>query len=212
MDPVSEHQPRELLVHYGRFLFIRGYSSGNSDNLNIKSPDGGYLVTPTNSCLNELDPVTLSRLDANGVHLSSDKSSKEMPIHLVWYWHRPSYSAAMYLHPPRLTVLSCLPCPAPENYLPLLAPYYVMCTGQLSLLPYFKSGHKGIASALSGIAADHTTALLTDRGPIISGRPLCEAMSNVGELEDSARIRLTLKPLGYVPFSEETVTELRRSR
>ncbi len=45
MNSVSEHQLRELLVHYGRSLFMRGYSSGGSGNLSVKMPDGGYLVT-----------------------------------------------------------------------------------------------------------------------------------------------------------------------
>lgn len=82
MNSVSEHQLRELLVHYGRSLFMRGYSSGGSGNLSVKMPDGGYLVTPTNSCLGELDPATLSRLDANGVHLSGDKPQKRCPC--IW--------------------------------------------------------------------------------------------------------------------------------
>lgn len=137
MNSVSEHQLRELLVHYGRSLFMRGYSSGGSGNLSVKMPDGGYLVTPTNSCLGELDPATLSRLDANGVHLSGDKPSKEVPMHLAWYRHRPSCGAVVHLHSPWLTALSCLPCTTPKNCLPPLTPYYVMRVGQLPLLPYF---------------------------------------------------------------------------
>ena len=212
MNSVSEHQLRELLVHYGRSLFMRGYSSGGSGNLSVKMPDGGYLVTPTNSCLGELDPATLSRLDANGVHLSGDKPSKEVPMHLAWYRHRPSCGAVVHLHSPWLTALSCLPCSTPENCLPPLTPYYVMRVGQLPLLPYFKPGHEGIASALSEIAADHTAALLANHGPVVSGRSLREAVFNAEELEDSARIWLTLKPLGYVPLSEEAVAELEHSR
>ena len=46
MNPVSEHQLREQLVHYGRSLFMRGYSSGGSGNLSVKLADGGYLVPP----------------------------------------------------------------------------------------------------------------------------------------------------------------------
>ena len=117
MNPVSEHQLREQLVHYGRSLFMRGYSSGGSGNLSVKLPDGGYLVTPTNSCLGELQAATLSRLDADGVHLSGDKPSKEVPMHLAWYRHRPSCGAVVHLHSPWLTALSCLPCATPENCL-----------------------------------------------------------------------------------------------
>lgn len=64
--PLSEQQLRDDLVNYGRSLFQRGLSSGGSGNISAKLPDGGFLVTPTNSCLGELDSQTLSKLDAEG--------------------------------------------------------------------------------------------------------------------------------------------------
>lgn len=81
-----------------------------------------------------------------------------------------------------------------------------MRVGQLPLLPYFKPGHDGIANALSAIAADHTAALLANHGPVVSDRSLREAVFNAEELEDSARIWLTLKPLGYVPLTVNDAT------
>ncbi|ENN7403752.1 aldolase [Escherichia coli] len=212
MSQLNEQQLREQMVNYGHSLFMRGFSSGGSGNLSVRLPDGGYLVTPTNSCLGELDAATISKLDANGVHLSGDKPSKEVPMHLAWYRHRPTCGAVVHLHSPWLTALSCLPCSTPENCLPPLTPYYVMRVGQLPLLPYFSPGHEGIASALSKIAADHTAALLANHGPVVSGRSLREAVFNAEELEDSARIWLTLKPLGYVLLTAEAVAELEQFR
>lgn len=212
MSHLTEQQLREQMVHYGRSLFSRGYSSGGGGNLSVKLPDGGYLVTPTNSCLGELQAETLSRLDENGVHIGGDRPSKEVPMHMAWYRHRPECGAVVHLHSPWLTALACLPCSTPENCLPPLTPYYVMRIGQLPLLPYFRPGHEGIATALSEIAASHIAALLANHGPVVSGRTLREAVFNTEELEDSARIWLTLKPLGYVPLTPAAVAELEQAR
>ena len=80
--PFSEQQVRDDLVNYARSLFQRGLSSGGSGNISVKLPDGSFLVTPTNSCLGELDSQTLSKLDAEGNHISGDKPSKEVPMHM----------------------------------------------------------------------------------------------------------------------------------
>ncbi|EFM2060924.1 aldolase [Escherichia coli] len=212
MSELIEQQLREQLVYYGHSLFMRGLSSGGSGNISVKLSDDRFLVTPTNSCLGELESERVSLIDINGNHISGDKPSKEVPMHLAWYRHRPNCGAVVHLHSPWLTALSCLPCTTPENCLPPLTPYYVMRVGKLPLLPYFKPGHEDIATALSHIAADSTAALLANHGPVVSGSTLREAVFNAEELEDSARIWLTLKPLGYVPLSAKAIAELEQAR
>jgi ribulose-5-phosphate 4-epimerase/fuculose-1-phosphate aldolase len=212
MSNVIERKLREQIVHYGHSLFMRGYSSGGSGNMSVRLPDGGFLVTPTNSCLGELEANALSRLDVNGVHISGEKPSKEVPMHMAWYRQKPACGAVVHLHSPWLTALSCLPCSTPENCLPPLTPYYVMRIGKLPLLPYFRPGHEDIATALSEIAASRTAALLANHGPVVSGRSLREAVFNIEELEDSARLWLTLKPLGYAPLTPTAIAELEDAR
>ena len=86
---------RPQLVHYGRSLFQRGYSSGGSGNISVKLADGGFLVTPTNSCLGELEIDSLSRLDASGEHIGGDRPSKEVPMHMAFYQRRPACGAVV---------------------------------------------------------------------------------------------------------------------
>lgn len=207
-DILTESQLREQLVHYGKSLFDRGYSSGGSGNISVRLPDGGFLVTPTNSSLGELQADTLSKLDAQGRHIAGERPSKEVPMHMAYYRCRPACGAVVHLHSPWLTALACLPCDTPENCLPPLTPYYVMRIGRLPLLPYFRPGHEAIGEALSEIAGHCSAALLANHGPIVSGGTLREAVFNIEELEDSARIWLTLKPLGYVPLSAAAIAEL----
>nr|WP_186371735.1 aldolase [Yersinia alsatica] len=208
--PLSEQQLRDDLVNYGRSLFQRGLSSGGSGNISAKLPDGGFLVTPTNSCLGELDSQTLSKLDAEGHYLSGDKPSKEVPMHLAVYQSRPQCGAVVHLHSPYLTALSCLTDIDQTNCLPSITPYYVMRIGQLPLLPYMKPGDPAIASALAESALSHNAALLANHGPVVSGSTLREAVFNAEELEDTARLYFLLKPYAYTQLSASDIDELRQ--
>ncbi|CNE75097.1 putative aldolase [Yersinia frederiksenii] len=208
--PLSEQQLRDDLVKYGRSLFQRGLSSGGSGNISAKLPDGGFLVTPTNSCLGELDNQALSKLDADGHHLSGDKPSKEVPMHLAMYLARPQCGAVVHLHSPYLTALSCLTDIDPMDCLPSITPYYVMRIGQLPLLPYMKPGDPAIAAALAQSAQNHNAALLANHGPVVSGSTLREAVFNAEELEDTARLYFLLKPYAYTQLSASDIDELRQ--
>ena len=77
---MTEDELRERIVHWGASLHRRGYISGSSGNLSVRCPDG-FLATPTNSCLGELEPSLLSKLDSEWRHVSGDKPTKEIPLH-----------------------------------------------------------------------------------------------------------------------------------
>ena len=61
----------ERMVLLGRSLFERGFGVGSSGNLSARIP-GGFLASPTNSCLGRLDVQRLSRLDGEGRHVAGD--------------------------------------------------------------------------------------------------------------------------------------------
>ncbi|HHD2139545.1 TPA: class II aldolase/adducin family protein, partial [Klebsiella pneumoniae] len=52
---MNELQLREQMVTLASSMFMRGYSSGGAGNLSTRLPDGGFLVTPTNSSFGSLD-------------------------------------------------------------------------------------------------------------------------------------------------------------
>src|SRR5258708_33528219 len=80
----QENKIRERIVEIGLSLYRRGLSPGSSGNISARVADG-WILTPTNSCLGELDPSTLTKLDWNGKHLVGDKPSKEYFLHLPIY-------------------------------------------------------------------------------------------------------------------------------
>ena len=51
----TEAELRRAVVRHGKSLYDRRYAHGSSGNVSVRLPDG-MLVTPTNSCMGELDP------------------------------------------------------------------------------------------------------------------------------------------------------------
>jgi ribulose-5-phosphate 4-epimerase/fuculose-1-phosphate aldolase len=92
---MTEDKTRQLLVELAASLFARGFSVGSAGNISARLPDG-YLITPTNSSLGRLDPVRLSRLDADFRHIGGDKPSKEVFMHRAFYRARQDAEAVVH--------------------------------------------------------------------------------------------------------------------
>ena len=82
---MTETQMREQICILARSMFDRGLTVASSGNTSVRCDDGKLLVTPTESCLARLDPGRISLLDTNGVLLSGDNPTKEMPLHTAFY-------------------------------------------------------------------------------------------------------------------------------
>src|SRR3546814_4864472 len=58
----EETRLREAICRHGRSLFERGLTFGSSGNISARLLNGGWLMTPTNVRLGELDQARLARL------------------------------------------------------------------------------------------------------------------------------------------------------
>jgi len=94
---MTESQAREAICRLGRSLFERGLTFGSSGNISLRV-DEGWLMTPTNVALDQLDPARLSRLDADLRLLSGDAPTKESVLHRVMYEGRADAGAVVHLH------------------------------------------------------------------------------------------------------------------
>jgi 3-dehydro-4-phosphotetronate decarboxylase len=121
----DESKVREQIAAVGRSLYGRGLSPGSSGNISVRLADG-WLLTPTNSCLGELDPSSLSKLDWNGNLISGAKPSKEYFLHLAMYLNRPQSGAIVHLHSSFAAAVSCLEGLDPTSCIPPITPYFVM--------------------------------------------------------------------------------------
>ncbi|MCS6876930.1 MAG: aldolase [Geminicoccaceae bacterium] len=206
----EETRLREAICRIGRSLFARGLTFGSSGNLSVRLEDGGFLATPTNVCLGDLDPARLSRLDAQGRHRAGDPPTKEVPMHLGMYRARPSARAVVHLHSTWSVAVSLLDGLDPDEPIPPLTAYYVMRVGRLKLLPYIPPGDPELGRAVEAVADRHHAILLANHGPVVAGSSLEAATYAIEELEETAKLFVHLRGRPLRPLTREQVEELRR--
>lgn len=203
------HAQRLEMVQLASSLFQRGYTTGASGNLSLRLADGSLLATPTGASLGRLAPHRLSHLDADGVWLSGDKPSKEIPFHLALYRNNPACQAVVHLHSTWCTALSCLEGLDSHNAIRPFTPYLVMRMGNIPVVPYYRPGDTQLADALAALAPDHNAFLLANHGVVTCGDSLQEAVNNVEELEATAKLVFILQhhPIRYL--SADQIAQLR---
>ena len=208
---MTEQQARESLVEHGRSLFLRGYSCGTSGNLSVRLQNGsGFLMSPTNVSLGRLAAETLSRLDAEGRHVSGAAPTKEAWLHLAMYAERPDDYAVVHLHSTYAAALSCRSDLPQDNLLPPLTPYVIMRVGRVALVPYSRPGDTTAAGAIRQLAARHRAVLLANHGPVVAGRDLEAAVSAAEELEETAKLFFLLEGRPHRPLSREQIADVER--
>jgi ribulose-5-phosphate 4-epimerase/fuculose-1-phosphate aldolase len=188
---MSKSNEAERIARFGKSIFDRGLTAGTSGNISVKVADG-WLMTPTNSSLGELDPSTMSRLSFDGKLVAGHQPTKEAFLHRAMYDMRADCAAVVHLHSTHSVAVSCLADIDPHNVLPPITAYYAMKIGTLPLIPYFKPGDLKLADAVRALAGKHHAVLLANHGPVVAGTSLDAAVAAMEELEETAKLFLLL--------------------
>jgi ribulose-5-phosphate 4-epimerase/fuculose-1-phosphate aldolase len=205
---MTETETRRLLVSLAGSLFARGYSVGSAGNISVRMTDG-YLITPTNSCLGRLDPTRLSKLDGGFGHVSGDPPSKEVFMHRAFYEARPDAGAVVHLHSTMATAVTCLPGLDVINPIPPLTPYFVIRVGRrLPIVPYYRPGNPQMEPAIHNAARGARAVLLANHGPVVCGKTLTDAVYAAEELEEAAKLFITLLGVEARMLSQAQVDDL----
>ena len=206
---MTDSAAREAICRLGASIFARGLTFGSSGNISVRLPEGGWLMTPTNASLGELDPARLSKLDADGRLVTGDAPTKESFLHRVMYEGRADAGAVVHLHATHSVAVSCLADVDPADVLPPITAYYVMRVGHLPLVPYFPPGDSKLAEAVRPLVGKHHAVLLANHGPVVAGTSLSAAAGAIEELEETARLFLLLQGHRTRFLTAQQVEELR---
>jgi ribulose-5-phosphate 4-epimerase/fuculose-1-phosphate aldolase len=205
----EETRLRDRICAIGRSIFDRGLTFGSTGNISLRLSEGGWLMTPTNASLGDLDPARLSRLDEKGELLSGDKPTKEAFLHRVMYAERRDARAVVHIHSTHSVAVSCLHGLDHHDCLPPLTAYYIMRVGRLPLVPYYAPGDEKLAHAVEKLAGKHHAVLLANHGPVVAGSSLENALYATEELEETAKLFLLLQGKQTRLLTPDQVQELR---
>jgi len=204
----AESAAREAICRLGASMFSRGLTFGTSGNISVRLDDG-WLLTPTNVAMGDLDPARLSRLDGDGRLTGGDPPTKEAFLHRVMYEGRSDARAVVHLHSTHSVAVSALADIDPADVLPPITAYYVMRVGRLPLVPYFPPGDSKLADAVRPLVGRHHAVLLANHGPVVAGTSLSAAAAAIEELEETAKLHLLLRGHATRPLTPAQVDELR---
>jgi 3-dehydro-4-phosphotetronate decarboxylase len=204
----TETALRESMARLSKSLFDRGYSVGSAGNISA-AIDDGFLITPTNSSLGDIDPVRISKLDKNGRHLSGDNPSKEVFLHRAFYDTRPQAGAVVHLHSTFATALSCLSDLNADDCIPPLTPYVVMRVGSVKLVPYFRPGDPKSGDLIRALKGQYAAVLLANHGPVVCGKDLMSTVFAAEELEETAKLLVLLRGKPTNQLTPAQVTDLK---
>ena len=205
---MNERELRERIAIQGKSIYDRGLTAGSSGNISVRVPDG-MLITPTNSCMGRLDPDRISKLNRSGELIAGDKPSKEAFLHHSMYQSRPDEQAIVHLHSTHSVAVSCLAGLDESDVLPPITAYYVMRVGSLPLVPYFAPGDEKLAAAVEKAAKLSRAVLLSNHGPVVSGKSLDAAVNSTEELEETAKLYLLLRNESTRYLNDQQVQQLR---
>jgi len=182
-----ENQLREEICRTGASLYQRGYTVGTAGNISARL-EQGWLITPTDACLGELDPARIAKVDAAGNRVSGEQPSKTLALHRMVYDNNPEVHGVVHTHSTYLVNLSMQGVWSADDVLPPITPYYVMQVGHIPLIAYRRPGDPWVAQQIGQLAAQVRGVLLERLGPVVWERSVSKAGYALEELEETAKL------------------------
>jgi ribulose-5-phosphate 4-epimerase/fuculose-1-phosphate aldolase len=202
------------ICRVGRSLYERGYVHATAGNISVRLEDG-FLITPTDACLGELDAQRLAFVGHDGVQRRGERASKTLALHRRIYAAAPEAGCVIHTHSTHLVALSLLGVWSDDDIVPPITPYFVMKVGHVPLVPYHRPGDPAVADrvaeriAAAAARGAPIRAVMLDRlGPNVWHRTPGEASAVLEELEETARLWL-LSERRAAALSPAAIDELR---
>ena len=214
---MTETQTRDDICRIGKSLFDRGYVHATAGNISVRL-ESGFLITPTDACLGDLQPEHLAKLDHEGVQISGAPASKTLALHRHIYAASRVFdtdtSCIIHTHSTHCVALS-LRCAADE-LLPAVTPYFVMKVGHVPLIAYHRPGSPNAATRVAeaidryGKLGTPIRAVMLQRlGPNVWHDSPARAMAVLEELEETAKLVILSNPQP-LPLDNSQIDELRQ--
>ncbi|MFO1149226.1 MAG: aldolase [Alsobacter sp.] len=203
-----ESKVREEICRIGRSLHERRYTVGSAGNVSARLDDG-WLITPTDACLGDLDPASIAKIGPDGEQVSGARASKTIRLHRAVYESDPQVKGVVHTHSTHLVALSLTPGVDPANILPPLTAYHVMKAGRIPLIPYRRPGHPEVAEMIRPLVRQVRGVVLARIGPTFWHESVSAAAYALEEAEETARLWFLTRGAALPPLDGAQIQDLR---
>jgi len=188
--PVDHPEAREAIVDAGHRLAARGLVIGTSGNLSVRMGDV-VVATPSGAPLDALDIARLSIVTMDGVHVSGDVATSEVPLHLAIYRTTGALAIA-HAHAVASTAVSCV-C----DEMPALHYNVLQLGGAPRTARYAAFGSEQLGSnVVDVLQTGRCAALMQNHGSIAVGNDLAQACDRLELLEWLCELHVTAHRIG----------------
>ncbi len=191
---MDEARLRDEIARVGLSLFARGYVHATAGNISARVGEG-FLITPTDACLGDLDPAALAHVDGDGRQVSGDRASKTLALHRRIYAADPDAHCVIHTHSTHLVAASIAGPWQERELLPPITPYFVMKVGHVPLISYRRPGDSGVGDEVAAAIEKYRVkgapirAVMLERlGPNVWHQTPAAAMAVLEELEETAKL------------------------
>ena len=180
---------RSELAAFMRRLYARGLTTTFGGNISSRSPDGGFLITPSASDKATTSAGEIVAVDADGRAMDAAapfKPSIEASAHAAVYRSRPDVSAVIHAHP--VTVCAFAATSAEIDSSLIIEARELL--GDIAYVPELDMGSPELAEAIGSAAGGADCLVMRGHGALTVGRSLVEAFERMEVLENAAKMTL----------------------
>jgi L-fuculose-phosphate aldolase len=201
----NEWDIRRQMVEICKRIYDKGYVAATDGNVSHRLSGDRLLVTPSGSCLGELQPNDLVCVSTAGRPLGGrQKPTSELPLHVTVYENRADVNAVVHAHPPIANAFSF----AGQTLGACVIPEVVLGFGAIPTTEYATPASDEGPRAIRELIKEFDVLLLQRHGSLTVGPDLRDAYFKLDKLEHAAMVTLAARQLGTViPLSPD---ELRR--
>ena len=201
---LAQERLRAAVVATCRELSRRGLSHGTSGNVSVRVDARRFLVSPTGTEYEALEPADIPLVDFDGRWFGRRRPSSEWRFHRDILASRADAAAVVHAHSPKATSLACTGRGIPAFH------YMVAVAGgaDIRCAPYHTFGTQELSDAAVGALTGRKACLLANHGIIALGPDLAAALALAAEVENLAALYCTALNLGEVRILD--AAEMRR--
>jgi L-fuculose-phosphate aldolase len=193
--PEDSPEHRSSVISTALAMNASGINVNKSGNVSLRCQRGGrggFLLTPSGVPYHRLDPQDIVFMDDAGTPVGRCEPSSEWRFHATIYAGRSDVGAIVHTHSPCATALACHGLSIPPFH------YMVAMAGgsDIRCAEYATFGTQALADNALSALRDRTACLLAHHGVIACGRSLDSAFALAVEVENLARIYVTVRSLG----------------
>ena len=186
----SVDSARREVAAFMRRLYERGLTTTLGGNISLRSPSGGFLITPSGTDKAAISADDIGEVDADGRPLATGfKASIETGAHAAVLRARPDVNAVIHAHP--VTVCAFAATSAEIETSLILETRELI--GRVAYVPALPMGSAELADALARAVSSSDCVVMRGHGALVVGTTLVEAFERMEVLENAAKMTLIIR-------------------